>query len=119
MRNMNLGDSMDFADGDDKWELDTQAYVETYRKEIILKESNIEHRFRLSLVSEEEPCKKCGGIRFIYLVEVWDEEKGWIHLHEYDDNYFCSNEICNEDSIKPHEFERFFRSIQKESKYKD
>lgn len=110
---------MEFVDEDDKWELDTQAYVETYRKEIVLTEGEIEYIFRLSLISEEGPCKKCGGIRFSYLVEFWDEQNGWVHLPEYDDNYFCSNDVCDEDGLKPNEFERLFRSIQKESKHID
>lgn len=102
----------------DKWELDTLAYVETYRKEIILTGRNgIEYTYRLSLISDEGPCRKCGGIRFSYLVEVWDEQNDWVHMPEYDENYFCSNNICDEDGLKPNEFERLFRSIQKESKY--
>ncbi|KYC45038.1 MAG: hypothetical protein APG12_01487 [Candidatus Methanofastidiosum methylothiophilum] len=100
-----------------KWELDTQAYVETYIKEIILVEKEgIENRYRLSLISEEGPCKKCGGIRFRYLAEVWDDQNGWVRLNEFDDNYHCSNDVCDEDGLKPREFEKLFRSIRQNAK---
>lgn len=111
---------MEFLNGEneeDNWELDTQAYVETYTKTIILTgRDGTETTYRLSLISEEEPCKKCGGIRFSYLAEVWDEQNGWIQLPEFDDNYYCSNDVCDEDGLKPHEFEKLFRSIQQNMK---
>ena len=111
---------MDFLNGengDNNWELDTQAYVETYTKTIILTgKDGIETKYRLSLISEDEPCKKCGGIRFRYLAEVWDEQNGWIQLQEFDGNYHCSNDICDEDGLKPREFEKLFRSIRQNVK---
>jgi len=111
---------MEFLNGENeenKWELDTQAYVETYTKTIILTgRDDIETTYRLSLISEEGPCKKCGGIRFSYLAEVWDDQNGWIQLQEFDGNYYCSNDVCDEDGLKPHEFEKLFRSIQQNAK---
>jgi hypothetical protein len=111
---------MDFAsevNEDENWELDTRAYVETYTKKIILTgKEGIEYLYRLSLISEDSPCKKCGGIRFRYLAEVWDDQKGWILLPQYEGNYHCSNDVCDEDGLKPNEFERLFISIQKNVK---
>ena len=108
---------MEFVNEDENWELDTEAYVETYTKNIILDgRDGTEYMYRLSLISEEEPCKKCGGIRFRYLAEIWDEQKGWIQLPEYDGNYYCSNDVCDEDGLKPHEFEKLFLSIQQNDK---
>jgi hypothetical protein len=108
---------MEFVNEEEKWELDTEAYVETYIKTITLTGSyGTEYTYRLSLISEDEPCKKCGGIRFRYLAEIWDEQNGWIQIPEYDGNYYCSNDICDEDGLKPHEFEKLFISIQQNSK---
>lgn len=111
---------MEFHNGeneDNNWELDTQAYVETYTKSIIITgKGGIETTYRLSLISEDEPCKKCGGIRFRYLAEFWDDQNGWIQLQEFDGNYYCSNEVCDKDGLKPHEFEKLFRSIQHDTK---
>ena len=98
---------------DDNWEMDTQAYKETYTKKItLIGGEGDEFTYRLSLISEEEPCKKCGGVRFRYYAEFWDAQNGWIHLPEYDGNYYCSNDVCEEDGLKPHEFEKLFRKIQ-------
>ena len=107
-----IGEKDDYS----KWELDTQAYVETYTKKIVLTgKDKIEFIYRLSLISDEYSCKRCGGIRFSYLVEVWDDLSGWIPLPEYDGNYYCSNHSCDEDGLKPVEFEKLFRSIQKKA----
>lgn len=104
-------------DENEKWELDTQAYVETYTKKIIITgKDDIEYLYRLSLISEDEPCKKCGGIKFRYLAEMWDDQKGWTPLPQYEGNYHCSNDICDEDGLKPNEFEKLFRSIQQNAK---
>ncbi len=98
---------------DDKWEMDTQAYTETYTKKITLAgKGGEEFTYKLWLIAEDETCRKCGGVRFRYYVEIWDFQNGWLHLPAYDDNYYCSNE-CEEEGLKPIEFEKLFRKIQK------
>ncbi|MCC7572022.1 MAG: hypothetical protein KO464_01375 [Candidatus Methanofastidiosum sp.] len=106
-----------FENVEDNWEMDTQAYTETYTKKITLTGGDGEEiKYKLWLISEGKPCKRCAGVRFRYFAEVWDDQNGWIHLPAYDDTYYCSNHHCDEDGLKPSEFEKLFQKIQQNAK---
>jgi len=105
---------MDFdSNRNDNWEMDTLAYKETYTKKITLAgRDGKKYTYKLWLIAEDKPCGRCAGVRFRYFVDVLGINNEWIHLPAYDDNYYCSNHDCEEDGLKPLEFEKLFRKIQ-------